>query len=476
MKCPQLRCRANEVKKVPTGTCCAKCVESKLCGSHHQFDIKYPNFISLSGAGICTVFGDPHYKTFDGKFFSFQGMCKYQLTADCVGHTFSIRATNDRRATKSSSWTKTITLKVHNLKVNLGQKMRVKVNGTRVDLPYILYSPASSTVDNSISPISSNLDDYSIPGDAVPELEIRMTEEGVSVVTRIGVQLLWDGTNFLQVQAPVTYKNRLCGLCGNYNGVSRDDFKTRRGVNMNETSVWQFANSWRVGGTKACSDKYNENYGRKPSCKYRKKGAMCHPLHGYDSIFESCTERVNPSNYNVSCHKDMCECESDLCFCDSFTAYAHECQRLGVPLPDWRKQTGCTLQAMRNGALVVSKQKYFESVAGLRPISMINSAASNTISRHNHKRPKPRKRPIELLMLDEKIPAELMMAAENGLRGGGGRQSVHSMDRKRQSHHRRLRGRAGHSLSTSTSSNNSRNNDRISAPKSEKRTPLPLKE
>lgn len=416
-------------------------------------------------------------------------MCKYQLTADCVGHTFSIRATNDRRATKSSSWTKTITLKVHNLKVNLGQKMRVKVNGSRVDLPYLLYSPApsldlipkSTTVGNSILPTTTNLDDYSIPGDAVPELEIRMTEEGVSVITRIGVQLLWDGTNFLQVQAPVTYKNRLCGLCGNYNGMSRDDFKTRRGVNLNETTVWQFANSWRVGGTKACSDKYNENYGRKPTCKYRKKGSMCHPLHGYDSIFESCTERVNPSNYNASCHKDMCECESDLCFCDSFTAYAHECQRLGVPLPDWRTQTGCTLQAMRNGALVVSKQKYFESIAGLRPISTMNSGGSNTntISRHNHKRQKLRKRPIELLMLDEKIPAELMIAAENGRRGGGGgRQSIHSIDKIRQSHHRRLRGRVGHNYSNSTSSSisNSRNINRISPPKSGKRTPLPLKD
>lgn len=35
MKCPEVRCRANEVKQVPAGQCCAKCVESKCCGSHH---------------------------------------------------------------------------------------------------------------------------------------------------------------------------------------------------------------------------------------------------------------------------------------------------------------------------------------------------------------------------------------------------------------------------------------------------------
>lgn len=69
------------------------------------------NFVVI-GDGVCTVFGDPHYRTFDGKFFSFQGSCKYQLAADCTNHTFSIRVTNDGRSTRSSAWTKTIAIKV----------------------------------------------------------------------------------------------------------------------------------------------------------------------------------------------------------------------------------------------------------------------------------------------------------------------------------------------------------------------------
>jgi hypothetical protein len=42
-----------------------------------------------------------------------------------------------------------------------------------------------------------------------------------------------------------------------------------------------------------------------------------------------------------SCIVDMCECPLQHCYCESFTAYAHECMRLGVQLPDWRSSTGC---------------------------------------------------------------------------------------------------------------------------------------
>lgn len=91
--CPETNtpCPANQKLVHERGECCPKCVESD---------------------GVCTVFGDPHYRTFDGKFFSFQGSCKYLLSADCVGRSFSIRVTNDARSTKTSSWTKTISIKV----------------------------------------------------------------------------------------------------------------------------------------------------------------------------------------------------------------------------------------------------------------------------------------------------------------------------------------------------------------------------
>ncbi|XP_068145487.1 BMP-binding endothelial regulator protein [Drosophila tropicalis] len=293
MRCPQVKCRGNEELKVPPGECCPKCLET---------------------AGTCTVFGDPHFKTFDGKFFSFQGSCKYLLAADCLNHNFSIRLTNDGRGTKRSSWPKTVTLKLGNLRINLGQKLRVKVNGTRVLLPYV--------------------------NDAVT-IE-RLPEGGIMLRSKLGLAIEWDGSNnFLQISVPAHYKHRLCGLCGNYNGSVRDDLTGRDGRQHGDNEVWHFANSWKVGGLKSCSrPREHRNVAATLTCNKRKSSFYCRPL-SQSSVFGKCDNRVNPDNYIESCRMDVCECPSGNCHCDSFAAYAHECRRLGINLPDWRTDTNC---------------------------------------------------------------------------------------------------------------------------------------
>lgn len=253
------------------------------------------------------------------------------LAADCYGHNFSIRLTNDGRGTRRSSWPKTVTLKLRGLRINLGQKLRVKVNGTRVTLPYADHSSSSSE--------NGHGHNVSIE---------RLAEGGIMLRTELGLSIEWDGNNFLQVSVPAQYKRHLCGLCGNYNGSGRDDLTGRDGHSHSDDEVWHFANSWKVGGPKSCS-RLRDNIVAQPTCNKRKPNFYCRPLR-ISEVFGNCDSRLNPTNYIDSCRMDVCECPTGSCHCDSFAAYAHECRRLGVQLPDWRTATNCPLGSWRRNA------------------------------------------------------------------------------------------------------------------------------
>ncbi|KAG5673745.1 hypothetical protein PVAND_003765 [Polypedilum vanderplanki] len=304
IQCPIVKCRSNEFLQNIEDQCCPKCIEKSV---------------------VCSVFGDPHFRTFDGKFYSFQGACKYQLTADCVTHTFSIRIINDGRIKKHSSYIKTITLKMADIKINLGQRLRVKVNGTKIDsLPY--------NVDKSVK-------------------IFKTLNEELIVETHLGIKIIYDGYNFLQVEAPYTYKQKLCGLCGNYNNVARDDLTTRSGLMVHDNDVKKFAESWRVGGMKACSRKPHDVSHYPQHCINSKKKtiAKCSELKSHH-IFENCNTRINSDKYFDFCKLDMCDCLTQSCYCESFTAYAYECERNGVQLLNWRNAANCS-QITRENAI-----------------------------------------------------------------------------------------------------------------------------
>ncbi|CAG9862376.1 unnamed protein product [Phyllotreta striolata] len=270
-------------QKLP-GECCPRCVE-------------------LDGA--CMVFGDPHYKTFDGKIYTFKGIGKYQLAADCANHTFFVRVANVL-VDGTSSTTRRVSVKYLNARLNLQQRGRIKFNGSVIAAPFKVDGRfrADKKKDNSIE-----------------------------IVLQNGVKIFWNFRSFAEVTVPARFKSKVCGLCGNFNFDVQDDLTTKLGKVVSDKEILAFGASWCLGKKTECAKKIRPQIvktSRKNACK-----------HLSSDIFRTCHSKLNFSKYLKACKMDVYHCKGFKCYCDSLMAYARECERLGVDLPNWQKHSYC---------------------------------------------------------------------------------------------------------------------------------------
>uniref|UniRef100_A0A3B4XYZ2 SCO-spondin n=1 Tax=Seriola lalandi dorsalis TaxID=1841481 RepID=A0A3B4XYZ2_SERLL len=299
-----------------------RCVLPDECPCHHNGRLYYSNdtitkdcntcvckerrwHCSQSAcAGVCVATGDPHYVTFDGRCYSFLGDCQYVLARETSG-LFSVTAENVPCGSTGVTCTKSVTLSLGNTIIHLLRGKAVTVNGMPVTLPKS-YSGSGLTLERA--------------------------GMFVSLSSRLGVTLLWDGGMRVYVRLAAHLRGQVGGLCGNFDGDTENDFTTRQGIV--ESTAELFGNSWKVSPSCPDLNLHRVTWARK----------RCAVL--TQELFSLCHPEVPFQQYYDWCVFDACGCDSGgdcECLCTAIAAYAEECNRRGIYIR-WRSQELCPLQ------------------------------------------------------------------------------------------------------------------------------------
>uniref|UniRef100_A0A452HXK8 VWFD domain-containing protein n=1 Tax=Gopherus agassizii TaxID=38772 RepID=A0A452HXK8_9SAUR len=148
---------------------------------------------------------------------------------------------------------------------------------------------------------------------------------------------MWDQKTTVIVLVTPSFQGKVCGLCGDFDGRSKNDFTTR-GQSV-EMRVQEFGNSWKV--TSSCSNINTTDLCADQPFKSVLGQKHCSIIKS--NVFGACHSKINPMPYYESCVSDFCGCDSvgDCeCFCTSVAAYSRSCNRVGVCI-DWRRPSIC---------------------------------------------------------------------------------------------------------------------------------------
>ncbi|XP_062388334.1 IgGFc-binding protein-like isoform X3 [Sardina pilchardus] len=278
----------------------------------------------------CTISGDPHYYTFDGKVFHFQGTCTYVLSEACGNGLpyYRIEGKNEHRGSTHVSWTRLVRVWVYDEEIELVKDHRYQamVNGSFVSTPFTLRHGS-----------------------------IRVYQSGFSVAvsTDFGLLVTYDANHYVRISVPYEYQNATCGLCGNFNHHPQDDFRTRGGQLV--SSDVEFANSWKAEGDTdpscqdvrcaglacaACTHSQRTLYGNTAHC-----GILSNSV----GPFASCHSGLSPQTFVENCVYDLCVGDGyQPILCQALNVYASQCQQEGIQLGQWRSQGFCEIPCPTN--------------------------------------------------------------------------------------------------------------------------------
>ncbi|XP_071946555.1 IgGFc-binding protein-like isoform X2 [Antedon mediterranea] len=294
----------------------AECsVRNGVRGCYCQAGFEGDGQTCIRGPGYCTVWGDPHYITFDKARYDFQGECEYTVVDKCDNRTdiedFTISGINRKNQPSAGvSLMREVTLHYKQHKYNLGQDGQIAYDGVTITPPLL-------TSDGVYITISGQ---YTI------------------LLTNFSLVLRWDNKHTLETELPFDYMNSVCGLCGDFNGEANNDISLKSD-GSNARSASDFGNSWKFE-SQECEDVVDVEPCLEATKTLEDARDLCYTLISEDGVLSSCHDFVDPADYYDGCVYDLCATlPNDDLLCDDISEYAQACRQRGGEPGDWRTAT-----------------------------------------------------------------------------------------------------------------------------------------
>ncbi|CAJ0932961.1 unnamed protein product, partial [Ranitomeya imitator] len=260
--------------------------------------------------GTCAVYGDGHYLTFDNRRYRFNGNCAYTLVQDYCSNdpndgTFRVITENVPCGSQGTTCSKSLRLFLGNYELMLdNQKFDVVKRDSGKYVPF----------------------------------KVRQMGIYLVVDTVHGLSLIWDKKTTIFIKMDPAFERKVCGLCGNYDGNSANDYITRSQSVVGD--VTEFGNSWKLYPSCPDAVEIKDTCASNP---YRKAWSQKQCSIITSGAFVSCHGLVDPVKYYEACVNDACSCDSGGdcdCFCTAVAAYAQACSEAGLCI-HWRTPNIC---------------------------------------------------------------------------------------------------------------------------------------
>ncbi|KAK2868903.1 hypothetical protein Q7C36_000774 [Tachysurus vachellii] len=254
---------------------------------------------------VCSTWGNYHFLTFDGDLFQLPSTCNHILTSQCGGSYEAFNVQLRRQMVNGEPTISKISMKLDGAVVELSKDL-ISVNGQKVTLPF---------VTNGIY--------------------IEMRSSYITVKSTVGLTTMWNEDDAFMIELDAKYKNRTCGLCGDFNGIPTYNEMIKNDVVISPSD---YGSLWKMDGpTERCEDL--------PAPTYTNCGDenFCRQLF-LNPEFSSCTSLVSVNMFVKACVEDLCQCNTTTdssCLCKSVAEYSRQCVHAGGKPGNWRTDVFC---------------------------------------------------------------------------------------------------------------------------------------